>query len=168
MATKVRIQFSVGVVEDDNDGQEKASKHERFVTFGDDISPSEIRSFFERCGLSVHNLFGRVAGPVALRLKNSSDLANYKIAIIKLVREMSGLGLREAKDVVEGSFNGKGVPYLVLGWCLNDGTAEKIVHHFRHSPSAALGGSPHGIELVISHDQVEIDAVSHVPPMTRN
>lgn len=35
--------------------------------------------------------------------------SNSKISAIKVVRERTGLGLKEAKDIVEGTYNGPGV-----------------------------------------------------------
>ncbi len=160
MATKVRIQFSVGVVDDDPN---VTPNHERFVTFGDDVAPSEITSFFERCGLSVHNLFGRVSMPVALCLKNSSDLTQHKIDIIKLVREVSGFGLKEAKDIVEGNYNGQTLPYLTIGWCLDDGTAERIIELFKRT-NLYNQSSSKGIDLVISRNQVLIGEITQALP----
>lgn len=152
MATKVRIQFSVGVVTDPVADGEKAPvhEHERFITFGDDIAPSEIRGFFERCGLSVHNLFGSVSMPVAIRLKSTVSLTTHKIQAIKALRTVSNhYGLKEAKDIIEGSFNGAILPYMTIGWCYDDGTAEKIVHAFRTE----------GVEVEISRNVNDVDGV---------
>jgi hypothetical protein len=146
MATKVRIQFSVGVV---NDGKD-APVHERFITFGDDVAPNEIRSFFERCGLSVHNLFGQVAGNVALMFASPPTIQGNKIDSIKAVRELTGMGLKDSKDIVEGTYNGQVLPYLTFGWCSDDGTADRIIEFFKQR----------GIDVVTSYDPTTVKGIS--------
>ena len=85
---KLRIEFSV-----------REPGTERYVTFGDDVSPGDVRDWFGRAALSVEQLFNAQVRPRAIAARPGA--LNNKINAIKAVRDVSGIGLRDAKDVVE-------------------------------------------------------------------
>ena len=95
MATRIRIDFQVR--ETCSDGSVPETEL-RYVTFGDDMPTGRIRDFFERCGIATDMMFGGKRSAHVIRFDRP---CNNKILAIKLVREMTGIGLKEAKDVVE-------------------------------------------------------------------
>ncbi len=67
-----------------------------------------VKVFEKRFGVSATAVAGPAAGPVAAVEEKSAfkveltDAGANKIAIIKVVKEVLGLGLKEAKDLVDG------------------------------------------------------------------
>ena len=67
-----------------------------------------IKMMEEKFGVSAAAAAVAVAAPAAAEEKTEFDVVlesagSNKIAVIKVVREMTGLGLKEAKDLVEGA-----------------------------------------------------------------
>jgi hypothetical protein len=91
---RLRIDFQVREILPD--GQDPSDA--RYVTFGDEVDFGAVKEFFERCGIAADLMFhGRQTAKV-IQLKVRT---NRKIDVIKSVRALTGLGLKEAKDVVE-------------------------------------------------------------------
>lgn len=100
----------------------------RFVTFADDISVENVKDWFIRMALGVEHLFNMEGGARTATIKDISNGYGGKIGAIKLVRELTGCGLREAKDLIENSLSSN-TPTMVC----NDGmTADRVVEGFRH------------------------------------
>lgn len=118
MTDKLQVQFSV---------REPVS--ERYVTFNGDVERAEVREWFIRASLAVEQLFGCANAPVALHLV---DYNGQKISCIKLVREFTGTGLKEAKDLVEGNGPGASAVPRDLLFVVDDGlVARRFVERFR-------------------------------------
>jgi hypothetical protein len=68
---------------------------------GAEVLGYEVRSILEICKVSI---------PVAKQLLETRNRYRYgtidKVPAIEEVREIAGFGLKEAKDFIEGSFNG--------------------------------------------------------------
>ena len=68
-----------------------------------------IKAFEERFNVSAAAVAVAAAGPAAVAEEQSEfngELTSFganKVAVIKAVREATGLGLKEAKDLVEGA-----------------------------------------------------------------
>ena len=67
-----------------------------------------IKEFEERYGVSAAAPVAVAAAPAAAEEKSSFDVmlmavGDKKIQVIKVVRELTGLGLKEAKDLVDGA-----------------------------------------------------------------
>ena len=66
-----------------------------------------IKMMEEKFGVSAAAAAVAVAGPAAEEKTEFdvvlSEIGSNKIAVIKAVREITGLGLKEAKDLVEGA-----------------------------------------------------------------
>lgn len=92
---KLKIAFQVQEVLPEGEDQEQA----RYITFGDEVLPSQVKDFFVRAGYSVATIFG-ASGPHVLRL-NRGCRWTKKIQAIKEIRMLTGLGLREAKQAAE-------------------------------------------------------------------
>ena len=123
MAKKIRVKFSVQVVDDSTE------ETDRYISFSEDIGTHEVRQFFNRTGDAVSLLFSGAIQTVAVVLPNDWPY-DMKISTIKAVRSVWNLGLKEAKDVVEGTFMGKTLPYHVVGVVSDDGAAERVVNEF--------------------------------------
>lgn len=108
MATtsKLRIDFQVREVLADG-----AVGEPRYVTFGDDVDMGAIKDFFERCGIACDLMFQGYKSPKLFSLDSSFSGSSQKIMMIKLVRELTGCGLKEAKDIVEAP---PGTPIVVF------------------------------------------------------
>ncbi len=94
----LRIRF---VVEEIGEGGVPTERH---ISFGDEVPHHQARDFFERCGLTVDQLFCRTIG--GLRAIVLDGVPQNKIQCIKVVRELTGVGLKEAKDLVESTVAG--------------------------------------------------------------
>lgn len=71
-----------------------------------------VKEFEEKFGVSAQPTVVAGAGPVAAVVEEKTefdlvlkDAGAKKINVIKVVRELTGLGLKEAKDAVEGTPN---------------------------------------------------------------
>jgi len=68
-----------------------------------------VQTFEKKFGVSATAVAGPAAGPVAAVEEKASfkveltDAGANKIAIIKVVKELLGLGLKEAKDLIDGA-----------------------------------------------------------------
>lgn len=158
MATKIRIKFNITVV---TDGDVSADD-ERSITFSEDVEPSRIRDFFDRAALGVNTLFATAARAVAIYVDPSHLTGNLKIPIIKAIREVYGLGLKEAKDIVEGRApdTGQLLPAGVIGLAFDDGTADRIKNRIASSvyASSGFGGAtPARLTVELKDDHVLVD-----------
>lgn len=118
MADKLQIQFSV-----------REPTSERYVTFSGDVDRAEVREWFIRASLGVEQLFNCSNAPVAVHLLDDHQ---QKIPCIKLVREFTGTGLKEAKDIVEGHGPGMDIVPRDLLFVVDDGlVARRYVERFR-------------------------------------
>jgi len=111
MSTRFRIDFQVREVLPEGSDPSLA----RYVTFGDEVSLSRVRDFFDRCGLGVVSLFNGTSVAKVFKLAHTP---RNKINVIKALREMTELGLKGAKDRVESPL---GTPLVVFA---NDEEAE--------------------------------------------
>lgn len=100
MALKtLRIDFQVREVADD--GMTLLDPADsRYVTLGDFIKATDIRDFFDRCGLAIDNLYHHRVSGVVLVMR---DKPVNKIASIKLLRDLTRCTLKDAKDLIEGA-----------------------------------------------------------------
>jgi ribosomal protein L7/L12 len=92
-STRLRISFSVGSEEDG-----------RWITFADDVELIKIAEWFKFTGMAISRMFNLGQTPCIVRLTNFDPAK--KIASIKIIREYTGCGLKEAKDAIEGAFDG--------------------------------------------------------------
>lgn len=100
---------------------------ERHVSFGDFVPHHQARDFFDRCGISVDQLFARTLG--GRRVIVADNTGPNKIQVIKAIRELTSIGLKEAKDLCEGGF--QGVPSGHLMACDNPQDADHAVSVLR-------------------------------------
>ena len=82
---------------------EVSQEMEQFISYVEKLSVLElsklVKALEDRLGVSA-------AAPVAVAAEFDvilSDVGANKIAVIKVVREIAGLGLKEAKELVEGA-----------------------------------------------------------------
>jgi len=119
MTTHLRIDFQVREVCEDGSVPKESL---RYVTFGDDVSPVDIKDFFERCGIATDLMFKGRSLPKVLTFNARPAQI---IPAIKALRQMTGLGLKEAKDRCEAP-PGTAVVYFVDGK-----DAEATIEHLR-------------------------------------
>lgn len=75
----------------------------RELTFGEEVEPGKMNDFFDRIKQALYYVFiVNTVSRCVVTIDPSERLVN-KIQVIKIIREYTGLGLKESKDIAECS-----------------------------------------------------------------